>query len=307
MLNFRSSLLVLIGLVSIAGCKPPPAQEPALIPFEVLDLGAEPRAPLRYTIEDGTETTSRVTWESAVRREVSAEDAVTGVERVEIGVRYGPSKRVDEGVRFPIKIFDAEIKSRAPADDPLFADFPAAVRSLEGVGGRVTVNDRGRLLGGRYNEETTDVPVRLLWVVENILSTLDMIPLPDEAVGAGARWTSRATVVSYGVRSAQEVVYELVERRDGKAIIDVTVRRIGDQQLIESSGRESLEVVSNRVDGSGRIELDLSALGSDSSLNVDLRSELVLVEGDERTVLNVDEQVEITIASKTTKPGTSPR
>ena len=283
----------------LAACKttPPVEELPTFVPFELLDAGAEPRSPLRYVIAEGTKTTSRVTWEAKIREGGPTRETVLGLESVEIVVEYGPSTRVEEGTRYPIEIVEAKVVKAMSANE-------SAVENLVGTGGRITFDDRGQLLGGRYNKNA-GVPLRLWLDIENTLATIDFIVLPEEDVGMGARWVSRATMVSYGLEMAQEAVYELVERNGNDVVIDVTLRRTGDEQLLEGSARQSMEIVSNRINGAGRMRLDLTALASNTTATFTVRSELVLVEDNRREVLNVDETVAVEVQSKTTKPEAS--
>ena len=299
--------LCVLGALSLSvGCKGTPAvQEPEFVGFELLDAGEEPREPLRYRIMEGTKTTSRVTWKAEIREDGPERQTVVGLESVEIGIEYGPSTLVDEGIRYPIEIVDAEVVAVKGKGKTTPKNIVELVEGLEGTGGRITFDNRGRILGGRYNEKSLNVPLRMLLILENTLSTIDFVILPDEDVGIGARWVSRATVVTYGVKMAQEAVYELVSRNGNDVVLDVTIRRAGDEQIIEPSLRESLEVISSRINGAGRIGLDLTALASNTTAEFDVRSELILVEDGEREVLNVDETIEVTVRSKTTKPSSS--
>ena len=86
----------------------------------------------------------------------------------------------------------------------------------------------------------------------------------------------------------------------------MTLRRTGDEQLLEGSAGKSMEIVSSRINGAGRMRLDLTALASNTTATFTVRSELVLVEDDRREVLNVDETVAVEVESKTTKPEASP-
>ena len=56
-------LFVVVASLLLLGCKTSTAADvEAPIPFEVLDTGREPRTLLRYSIADGTTTTSTTTF-----------------------------------------------------------------------------------------------------------------------------------------------------------------------------------------------------------------------------------------------------
>lgn len=302
-MRFYRQVVHLVLALALVGCKStPPVEKPSVKAFEVLDAGAEPRSLLRYSVAKGTTTKSKIVWDANVRQEGPAARTASGLESAELTIAYGPADLVEDGIRCPVEITDAKLLAREGPVVSFFENVERAVKTLEGTGGRITFNDRGQLLGGRYNEQALDVPIRLLLMVENTLTTLDFIQLPEEPVGVGAQWVSRATLLTYGIKMEQETVYELIEHNGNEVLLGLSLRRSGDQQMVEASAPTSVEVISSRVNGVGRARLDLAALASNTEATVTIRSEFSLDENGEREVLNLDETVQITIESETTVP-----
>ena len=125
--------------------------------------------------------------------------------------------------------------------------------------------------------------------------------LPEEPVGIGGRWLIRNRLALYGIKMVQEATYTLVERTDDEIVLDVTFERVGRRQVVDFPDDEALlEVESARLNATGRIRLDLKALGSNANVTGRVNNVVVLVEDGVRENRTIDEDFELRINSTTT-------
>ena len=292
---------VLCGLlVFLIGCKtaPPTAKAPPYIPFELLDAGEEPRAPLRYAIADGTTTTSTLSWKTVPSKEARPGTTLSGLARMDMRVVKGPAKVVDDEVRYTFEVVDSTAEAGPGASAQLRDEVEKHKDFLTGMGADVFLDDRGHHLGMRYNQKASNIPLRLLWTIDTAFSLLSMVVLPNEEVGVGSRWTLRSMLALYDIKMVQEATYTLVERNGDEIVLDLEVERVGQRQVVEFVEDESLvEVASSRMNVKGGIRLDLKTLGGSSTATGTARNEVVIVEKGEREPRVIDEEFEIRIGS----------
>jgi hypothetical protein len=291
------------ALVFLLGCKtaPPAAEAPPFIPFELLDAGEAPRAPLRYAIAAGTTTTSTLSWKTAPSNEARPGTTLSGLASMDMRIVRGPAKVVDNAVQYTFEVVDSTAKAGPGASAKLRDEIDKHKDYLTGTGRDVVLDDRGHHLGMRYNEKASNIPLRLLWTIDTAFSLLSMVVLPNEEVGVGARWTRRSMLALYDIKMVQAATYTLVERNGDEIVLDLEVERVGERQVVEFAEDESLvEVASSRMNVKGRIRLDLEALGGSSTATGTARNEVVFVEKGEREARVIDEEFEIRIASTST-------
>jgi hypothetical protein len=303
-------LVLVCALLALAGCKKPKTAADADTQdgseARLLAKGERPRAILRYNIAGGTTTTSTATFRVATvvtSPEVTATSVQPGLR---LGIVSGPAQLTDRGVRFDIDVVKSEALVPAGFEEEGAALLRSGAAILDGIGGWVEIDDRGRMLAGRFNEQTkrSDVPVRLLHVVLNARQTLTRVVLPEEPVGLGGRWETRRPIKAYGFSAEQVSTYTLVDRAGDEIMLDVAVRQFGGPQTVEfpEEGIElSLELMTAQAQG--QIILDLDALESDAAVTGTAENRILVktVQGTEP--VQVREKFEAQIANTSALPG----
>jgi hypothetical protein len=117
--------------------------------------------------------------------------------------------------------------------------------------------------------------------LENTMQGMDQMssPLPDEAVGIGAKWELYQQVEQNGMKVDQVTLFELVALEGDKGRLTATVTQKAGQQAINAPGMmgATAELLKLSSAGSGTIEFDLNhlvpmssiAISSDYSVKVD--------------------------------------
>ena len=286
----------------LQACKTQTAADvPPFVPFEILYAGEEPRDLLRYRIVDGTTTTSMVSWRIKPREKGAPTVTVSGLKTMEVTVVLGPAQITEDEIRYDSEIVRSKAVTGAAASEKLLKNIEGHVDFLKGVGASVVMDDRGRARGVTSNQKVSGMPLRLLWVIENTTSLLSLVKLPDEAVGIGARWKVRGRLSLHDVEQLQEATYTLVERTGDEIVLDVEFERRGDRQVLDfgdAGGR--IEVESSQSKATGRLQLDLTTLGSNATASGTLRDRVVIVEGESREKREINEAYEVRIRSTST-------
>jgi len=298
----RKHWILSCAFLLLLGCKTiPPAAEAPFVPRELLDAGGEPRAPLRYAVADGTTTTSTLSWKVTPREKGASTVSISGLERLEIKAVAGPAKVDENEIGYDFKIVESRAVAGAGAKKKLLEDVEESAAFLKGTGFFVAFDDVGNIRASRSSENTKDVPLRLLWAIYNAVDFVYAPFLPKEAVRIGARWKIRNQVALYGIKMVQEATYTLVERAGDEIVLDMEFERVGRRQVVDFPDDDALlEIESARLTATGRIRLDLKALGSNATATGRVNNVVVLVEDGVRENRTIDENFELRISSTTT-------
>ena len=298
--TFAHGVILLAASAAWTGCtKDASPTTPAAAggdPVTLLEAGAEPRAPLRYKIAEGTMTTSEMEFTIATLAKTSDAAALSVVPGVRLQIYSGPALPIANGVRFDVNIEKAEAAVPQGLDPEVAEELRQSAAILDKVGGTVEMNDRGQVLRGELNDKakSPEVPVRLLTMIVNARTTLSRVVLPAEPVGLGARWEARKELQLYGFEVQQVDTYTLVERVGDEIKLNVTVTQNALPQTIEFPEEGlSISVEQMTANAGGEIILNLNALESDASAMGEAKDRLSVTGKDGTERIEVNEAFEI--------------
>ena len=299
-------LVLTLALVAWTGCKKgessTTADSKSGDPVVLLDAGAEPRAPLRYKIADGTTTKSNMDFTMATLATTDDAAALSVVPGVRLHIVSGPAMSTDQGVKFGVKITKAEAAIPQGVDPKIAEDLRKSAAILDDVGGTVEMNDRGMTLATALNDraKSPDIPVRLLMMIVNARTTLSRVVLPAEPVGLGARWEARKELELYGFAVQQVDTYTLVERVGDEIKLNVSVTQNAVPQTLEfPEDGLAISVEQMTANANGEIILNLRALESDAAAAGNAKDKLTVTGQDGSKKIAVDEAFEVRMTTTT--------
>lgn len=207
--------------------------------FRVLDAGPAPRAPLRYAWQ--AQRPREVTVEAKIRtRRLDAgvwSDAID-VPPVREGFGFDPAPAAAGGATLAFRgLVSSVVGDPGEVDRARASEYLAQFRTLiEHRRGTATVDARGRLDNVRFSDDAVGAvasPARDE-VAQRWLAVA--VPVPDEPIGVGGAWRV-VTVLRAGAAIVKQTAdYKLVARTADRWTIDVVVRRIGEEQLVDVPG-----------------------------------------------------------------------
>ncbi|MBW2191731.1 MAG: hypothetical protein JRG93_19500 [Deltaproteobacteria bacterium] len=300
------SLIVLSALLVLTGCKKgessATAADASADPVLLLEAGAEPQAPLRYKIADGTTTKSNMDFTIATLATTADAAALSVVPGVRLHIVSGPAMATENGVKFEVNITKAEAAVPPGIDPTVAEELRQSAAILDDVGGTVEMNDRGIMLSTQLNDKakSPDLPLRLLMMIVNARTTLSRVVLPAEPVGLGARWEARKELTLYGFKVQQVDSYTLIERVGDEIKLNVTVT----QNALPQTGDFPEEGVSIAVEqmvanARGEIILNLNALESDAAATGEATDKLTVTGAEGVEKIEVNEAFEIRMTNTT--------
>jgi len=189
----------------------PAMGSPAIV--KILAAGADPKTPLRYKVPAGFKTSGAVSLAMGLSMNMGGmalpamdlpgmkmmfDVAVTGVT---------PAGDVTYDLAFTDMTTEA-----APGLDPsVAAMIQGSAAAIKEVKGTATISNRGLVRSTTFDLSKMSDP-NLKQALQQVSGQLEgmAVPLPEEAVGVGARWEARQAVNAGGMATYVRTEYELV-------------------------------------------------------------------------------------------------
>ncbi len=247
---------------------PPPTTE--LPNPDLLDPGDAPRRPLRLDLEPGTSTALVVTVDLGVVQEVDGAEQVLDAPPVSQTVVLTVDAVEGEVADVSLLVTDATVDAEATdLSDAEVLTLTAAARQVVGIAGRAQFDTRGGLRSFRYvlPDDLDPALAATLDQLEGQIAGL-IVPLPEEAVGVGARWRVRSTTTLGGAAVDQITTYTVTDLDDDRIAYTAAVDQRAANQALTLPGLPdgtSGRLVSSQVTGTSVGTVETSSLASDAA------------------------------------------
>lgn len=272
-----------------SGAKPssPPAkpqgelQPPAV---KLLQAGAEPRLPLRIKVAKGLVEDLVMTMKMDMSLEMNGNPLpptpVPGQQMTMQTRVLGVAANGDIDQEFVFTRIDVPDQDGIP--ETQIEMMRSMLKPMVGLKGTATVSERGvtRKLELEKKEGMSPLVERMLDGMSGSFQTFSF-PLPEEPVGAGARWEVKHELEMQGIRLKQTAVYELGPMTGSVRQLRVTIEQTADEQTVSPPGLPPgarVQLRSMASQGKGEILLDVARvlprsarIDTESDANMTLR------------------------------------
>lgn len=284
MKRIRLPLYLLVVVTVVAACNKKkeitlPDRTLLLSPVELVRAGQTPRAPLRYSIPDGTVTRAVLDLRIATATTTNVRDAFGVLPGFRLQLRAGPTVSLETGTRYILRVTKAEafVPEDTPQDEA--RQVERGITAMAELAGRLDLNDRGVVTNSTipWNREQNEIKPRLLTTLNNVRSALVTVPFPKQAVGIGAQWTVRREINIWGNRVDQVSTYTLT-RRDGNTVeVDIVIEQTGLPQVGNVNPNLEIHLLSYSMKATGRATVDLREPLAFAEAQSDARGEFALI------------------------------
>jgi hypothetical protein len=304
--RYLSFIGLTLALAACGGSKPPLREAPRGIGIatELIEPGAEPREVLRYRRAPGLIEDLVVQFGVASLLETPQGAAASEAPVLSLGLRLGVVSTVSEGVwSYPVAFRMLGLKMPEGADPAQAEALARTVAPLGAVSGLFDVDDRGITSRAEF-VVPPEVSPRLVTLLGNVRTSLVTVPMPDPAVGVGARWQMQRVHQIGRIQTTQTVVYTLHERKDRVLRLGVTLQQSAAPQEVQFDDGTVLKVESYEVSGTGSMIMNLDAITPLGELrgNSDLRG--IVRRGDQSEPLRLSGALQLVIAPVSEAPDT---
>jgi hypothetical protein len=240
----------------------PPASTVPAPTVKLLDAGKNPTKPLRFTVKKGLKKVVVTTMKMGLEMDLGAGGSqaqdMPALEMIfdmkVTDVQPNGDIHYEMVFRKPRAIPDA----KTPAH--MVKAIDESIKDLAGVKGFSIVSNRGFV-----KEASFDVPPNAPAQAQQMLRSMEQsfaqlsAPMPEEAVGIGAKWETTTALNANGIAMSQVATNTLVSLNANKATLDIKLVQTAKPQKITTNGITA-DLQSYAANGGGRTNLDLSAM-----------------------------------------------
>lgn len=244
---------------------------------ELISPGAEPRQELRFKPTVNAKQAMTVKTNMDMKSSISGKSMPTykipqSVMKVESVITQ---VEPNGDIHYKFSYTDADVVSDPAVPPELFQAMQSSVKQMVGMNGSFMTDNRGQIKSGKFNlpEGTTNpITKQLLDQVSNSFDQFSS-PLPQEAVGKGAKWRTSSKLSLSGINLTQNVIYELVDLKDNVATLNVSLEQQANSQQLNLPGMPSganlaLKSLSSKGQGQVLMRLDsMMPVRSNMSMN----------------------------------------
>jgi hypothetical protein len=233
---------------------------------KLLSPGAEPRTPLRYRVPAGYKDTMTMSTAMSMAMTIgemaapatelpvmtmTADVAVTGV-------------AANGDITYDLAFTGMTADARPGVDPAVVSAMKASAAGITTIKGTITLSDRGVSRTAKLDAGKVGDP-NLQQMVQSLSASLESMsmPLPEEAVGVGARWEVRQAFRSAGTALFQRGECELVSMGKGTVGLRVKFEQTAPRQTVANPALPpgaTMEVEKITGSGAGALTLRLDSL-----------------------------------------------
>ncbi|MEM6995110.1 MAG: hypothetical protein AAF721_31645 [Myxococcota bacterium] len=236
--------------------------EPPKVTLE--KAGADPKEALRLAPTVAAEESIVLTMEMKMKMAASGQKmpAVTTPPMI-VDARARVDAADGDTLKLTYAIDRIRVGESKNANPAVVATLKSMLEGMDAFEAHFEMDTRGLLAGG-YVDVPTGLPPRMQQMTEQLQDSFAQIPvpLPEEPVGVGAKWTSVGTVDQGGMKIQQVAKYELLSRNGA----DIKLRLKFSQKLIDPTfappGMPGVKakVASFQSGGKGEVEVSMGHL-----------------------------------------------
>ncbi len=236
--------------------------------IELLSAGAQPQQALRFRPVVKTTETSTILLNTDVKMSTPGRAGVprsTKLPSPKMTIETIVKKIAPNGdIHYTLRYTDADMTGDASIPAAVLNKARTEVKKLVGVSGSFVMDDRGHTKSVSLSiPKGVDATTRQL--LEQSFRSLDQLsaPLPQEAVGIGAKWRILMPVTLYGISLNQTGTYELVGLKNGIATLKLSLDQQAQNQKVAFPGlpkEVDLTLKSLNTTGQGQMTVRLDRL-----------------------------------------------
>lgn len=265
---------------------------PSAPTVKLVSAGKKATAPIRFAPKKGATQSGVMTVTSAISMGAPGKmPPATKVPPVRIVMDVVVSDVKPSGdFRYDVKMHDPEVLADKSTPDAVVQAMKDAMKGLGGLTGYAVLTSRGFVQETKLNIPAGATP-QMRQMLEGMQQAMAQIaaPLPEEAVGPGAKWNTTVNTTMNGIVIAQVASYEIREIKGTSVKLKITLAQTG------KSAPGAPAVVTLRGKGSGETTYELTAVMPTLG-KMKMRSEAgTTLDGKKLVMVN---ETEMTVTSK---------
>ncbi|MDY6902808.1 MAG: DUF6263 family protein [Cyanobacteriota bacterium] len=276
--------------------------------LKVISTGTGNKEKLRFTPKVGTKQTINVTLNKDTLMSIGDFKMPRAKLPAYLITLDSTVTKVDANgnIFYDLAYSDVKIKGDAQTRPELIKVISKQIGQLENFKASAVIDNQGRTKKLDYVIPST-VDVNIKFLVEQLSNSLQQLssPVPEVAVGTGAKWQVSSNTSINGINLNQTTTYELVNVKGGVATLNVNLQQqekstqVIDYPGLPLDGILTLQTFRSKAQGKATIDLDkVMPINSQLSLLADSKYIGKNINTLEETPLNSTLKVDLAIQGK---------
>jgi hypothetical protein len=162
-------------------------------------------------------------------------------------------------ISYSFRYLDMNMKRDSTLPAEVLDRVRSQLKKLIGTGGTIVMNSQGivKSVDLKWANGLDSMTQQLLNQISRSMAESSSFPLPDVAIGKGAKWRVTHPTKSMGITMNMSSTYELVEVRDHVVTLKVTYADQGQVKQLRSPMRSAIDIKSMSTSGGGQLILRL--------------------------------------------------
>jgi hypothetical protein len=249
---------------------------------KLLEPGADPKSDLSYALTKGTSQKLAMSMDMAMGVKVKGQSAPSmPMPRMTMTFDNAAADRNAAGeFRIESRLTGVSVDPAGGQQEQMANALRPQLEAMKGLGMFYWVNPKGRV-----HDVKMDLPAGMPAAAQQLLGGMSqsfesmVTPLPNEAVGVGARWQVVSRASSGGADLLQAAIYTLKSRTGPRATLEVSMLQLAANDTIhgpQMPAGMSAKVKSFNSTGSGTTQVDLKSVAPEAG-TMTLRASMSLV------------------------------
>ena len=271
---------------------------------KLLEAGTEPRQVLRLHPQLGDKQTVSLTLKMGLDlRMGQTPSQAMKMPTMRMSMDTTVKSVSPEGdILYDVVMGNANVEEEADANPQLVQVLKSAFSGFKGLPGSGAASDRGFTKGIEMKAPAGSDP-QLRQVVGQMSESFARlsVPLPEEAVGPGARWEVKMPVKSGDMTLEQTAAYQLISLEGNRVTVKDTLQQEASNQKIHNPAMPGLMVDLKKMSGkgSGDVTFDLTRLLPQEGTSVFLSESVMEVDmGGQKNAMTVKTTANVRLEGK---------
>jgi hypothetical protein len=186
---------------------------------ELLSLGSQPRQLLRYQPAVNAKELATLTMNMDMKMSMSGKSFPTQLPATTMKLETTVTQVAPNGdIHYTFRYIDADVTPTANTPPALVRELRSQLKQLVGISGNYVIDNRGQVKSGSL-KVPPNIEKSTKQLLEQLSQSLEQLssPLPEAAIGAGAKWRVIQPLDLSGMNLTQTETFELIGVQDSNS------------------------------------------------------------------------------------------
>lgn len=256
--------------------------------IKLLDAGKDPKHELRFAAKKGAQQKVLMGLQMGITMDIGGTPRTQSMPRIDMPMEVTVTDVTTNGdMTYRFELREPEIADDGMTAPGVVAGMKGALAGIAGLSGTAVVTNRGFT-------KSVDIKVpaganpQVTQFMDSFKQSIGQMsaPLPEQAVGVGAKWETSTTISQNGMKLKQVATTEVIGIDGNIATLSIKLQQSADRQKVTSNGM-TVDLESLTGSGGGETTIDLGKIVP-ATAKMSLRSDMKMKAGGQSMAMGFD-------------------